>query len=73
MGCWQRLPRADTCLLGSPQAELPFRAGDVITVFGDMDDDGFYYVRTWGWGGAIYAPLTSPLREGLTRARDGDE
>lgn len=45
--------KADTCPLGSPQAELPFRAGDIITVFGDMDDDGFYYVRTLGWGGAM--------------------
>ncbi|XP_023794797.1 peripheral-type benzodiazepine receptor-associated protein 1 isoform X10 [Cyanistes caeruleus] len=25
------------------EAELTFRAGDVITVFGSMDDDGFYY------------------------------
>ncbi len=24
--------------------ELPFRAGDIIYVFGDMDSDGFYYV-----------------------------
>uniref|UniRef100_A0A8C5TGC3 RIMS-binding protein 2 n=1 Tax=Malurus cyaneus samueli TaxID=2593467 RepID=A0A8C5TGC3_9PASS len=26
------------------EAELTFSAGDVITVFGSMDDDGFYYV-----------------------------
>lgn len=26
------------------QAELTFCAGDVITVFGDIDEDGFYYV-----------------------------
>lgn len=26
------------------QAELTFSAGDVIYVFGDMDDDGFFYV-----------------------------
>ncbi|XP_067393819.1 peripheral-type benzodiazepine receptor-associated protein 1 isoform X1 [Emydura macquarii macquarii] len=25
------------------EAELPFSAGDIITVFGSMDDDGFYY------------------------------
>lgn len=54
-------------LLGSPQAELPFRAGDIITVFGDMDDDGFYYVRTLG-----YAPHP-PFQGGLPRAREGDE
>uniref|UniRef100_A0A674ICT3 RIMS-binding protein 2 n=1 Tax=Terrapene triunguis TaxID=2587831 RepID=A0A674ICT3_9SAUR len=28
------------------EAELTFTAGDVITVFGSMDDDGFYYVST---------------------------
>lgn len=26
------------------QAELTFCAGDVITVFGEIDEDGFYYV-----------------------------
>lgn len=25
------------------ESELTFSAGDVITVFGSMDDDGFYY------------------------------
>uniref|UniRef100_A0A8B9FFE5 RIMS-binding protein 2 n=1 Tax=Amazona collaria TaxID=241587 RepID=A0A8B9FFE5_9PSIT len=28
------------------EAELTFSAGDIITVFGPMDDDGFYYVST---------------------------
>lgn len=28
------------------QAELPFRAGDIIFVFGEMDRDGFYDVST---------------------------
>lgn len=27
------------------QAELGFRSGDIIYVLGDMDQDGFYYVR----------------------------
>lgn len=49
-GGWQGLPGPDPCLLVSPQAELPFRAGDIITVFGGMDDDGFYYVRAVGRG-----------------------
>lgn len=31
------------CLL-SLQAELPFCTGDIITVFGEIDEDGFYYV-----------------------------
>lgn len=26
------------------QTELTFCAGDVITVFGEIDEDGFYYV-----------------------------
>lgn len=31
-------------LFSYPQAELTFCAGDVITVFGEIDEDGFYYV-----------------------------
>uniref|UniRef100_A0A8B9TNT2 RIMS-binding protein 2 n=1 Tax=Anas platyrhynchos TaxID=8839 RepID=A0A8B9TNT2_ANAPL len=32
------------------EAELTFSAGDIITVFGSMDDDGFYYVSIGvGW------------------------
>lgn len=26
------------------QTELTFCAGDIIAVFGDIDEDGFYYV-----------------------------
>lgn len=26
------------------QAELTFCTGDIITVFGEIDEDGFYYV-----------------------------
>ncbi|XP_006832455.1 PREDICTED: peripheral-type benzodiazepine receptor-associated protein 1 [Chrysochloris asiatica] len=35
------------------EAELPFRAGDVITVFGGMDDDGFYYGELNGKRGLV--------------------
>ncbi|KAM8813008.1 peripheral-type benzodiazepine receptor-associated protein 1 [Rhynchonycteris naso] len=35
------------------EAELPFRAGDVITVFGGMDDDGFYYGELNGRRGLV--------------------
>lgn len=28
----------------SLQAELTFSAGDIIHVFGDMDEDGFFFV-----------------------------
>ena len=27
------------------ELELPFRQGDIIIVYGEMDDDGFYLVR----------------------------
>lgn len=69
-GVVQGLPRADVGLLGFPQAELPFRAGDIITVFGDMDDDGFYYVRTWGGAGSCYIyPLHQPFQGGLYQSQ----
>ncbi|KFO35013.1 Peripheral-type benzodiazepine receptor-associated protein 1 [Fukomys damarensis] len=35
------------------EAELPFRAGDIITVFGSMDDDGFYYGELNGQRGLV--------------------
>ncbi|EPQ02785.1 Peripheral-type benzodiazepine receptor-associated protein 1 [Myotis brandtii] len=35
------------------EAELPFRAGDIITVFGGMDDDGFYYGELNGQRGLV--------------------
>ncbi|XP_070334628.1 peripheral-type benzodiazepine receptor-associated protein 1 isoform X3 [Odocoileus virginianus] len=35
------------------EAELPFRAGDIITVFGAMDDDGFYYGELNGQRGLV--------------------
>lgn len=56
---WQVLPRSDICFLIFPQAELPFRAGDVITVFGNMDDDGFYYVRPLLGKEGVYTLLYS--------------
>ncbi|NXE41374.1 RIMB1 protein, partial [Ptilorrhoa leucosticta] len=37
------------------EAELTFSAGDVITVFGSMDDDGFYYVSA-GLGKVLCLP-----------------
>lgn len=41
-------------------------------MFGGMDDDGFYYVRTLGTG-ACHILLASPFREGSPRAGDRDE
>ena len=39
------------CLL--LQVELSFRTGDIITVFGDMDDDGFYMAELRGHRGLV--------------------
>lgn len=33
--------------------ELSFRTGDVITVYGDMDDDGFYMAELRGQRGLV--------------------
>lgn len=66
----QGLPRSDVCPLLSSQAELPFRAGDVITVFGNMDDDGFYYVRSsWGERSCTVLPFSGSLRLGRHRSK----
>ena len=37
----------------SYQVELSFRTGDIITVFGDMDDDGFYMAELRGHRGLV--------------------
>ena len=48
-----------TCILQelSPnvdaEVELSFRTGDVITVYGDMDDDGFYMAELRGQRGLV--------------------
>ncbi|XP_073917428.1 RIMS-binding protein 2 isoform X2 [Castor canadensis] len=35
------------------EAELPFCTGDIITVFGDIDEDGFYYGELNGQKGLV--------------------
>ncbi len=35
------------------EVELPFRTGDVIYVYGDMDDDGFYLAELRGQRGLV--------------------
>ncbi|KAK6743398.1 hypothetical protein RB195_010574 [Necator americanus] len=61
------------------QVELSFRQGDIITVFGEMDDDGFYMGELNGLRGLVpsnflqSSPLTSlgpsqptePMRKGV--------
>ncbi|XP_023561275.1 peripheral-type benzodiazepine receptor-associated protein 1 isoform X3 [Octodon degus] len=59
------------------EAELPFRAGDIITVFGSMDDDGFYYGELNGQRGLVPSnflegpkpEVGSPSRELMTIPR----
>lgn len=43
------------------QAELTFSAGDVIQVFGDMDEDGFFYVS--GFKGEMYVIYSSKAKD----------
>merc|ERR550517_2426045 len=35
------------------EVELSFRTGDIITVFGEMDDDGFYMAELRGQRGLV--------------------
>ena len=37
----------------SGQVELNFQTGDIITVFGEMDDDGFYMAELRGQRGLV--------------------
>lgn len=38
------LPKCAVSHVPLSQAELTFCTGDIITVFGEIDEDGFYYV-----------------------------
>ncbi|KAM6164278.1 peripheral-type benzodiazepine receptor-associated protein 1 isoform 2-T2 [Rhynchocyon petersi] len=52
------------------EAELPFQAGDIIMVFGAMDDDGFYYGELNGRRGLVpsnFLEGTGPEVGGLDR------
>lgn len=42
--CWKRMSVELLIMCFLWQAELTFCAGDIIAVFGDIDEDGFYYV-----------------------------
>uniref|UniRef100_A0A8C0INW4 SH3 domain-containing protein n=1 Tax=Chelonoidis abingdonii TaxID=106734 RepID=A0A8C0INW4_CHEAB len=54
------------------EAELTFTAGDVITVFGSMDDDGFYYVSTAsGETCSLKGSFPSTVRIGETGKQNG--
>ncbi|KAJ3591217.1 hypothetical protein NHX12_009163 [Muraenolepis orangiensis] len=52
---WESSPNLDS------EAELSFRSGDIIYVFGDMDDDGFYYGDLHGHRGLVPSNFLQPL------------
>ncbi|KAK6295937.1 hypothetical protein J4Q44_G00336500 [Coregonus suidteri] len=52
---WESSPNMDS------NAELAFRAGDIIYVFGDMDEDGFYYGDLHGLRGLVPSNYLEPL------------
>uniref|UniRef100_A0A8C6QGX1 RIMS binding protein 2 n=1 Tax=Nannospalax galili TaxID=1026970 RepID=A0A8C6QGX1_NANGA len=54
----ERLPTPSLCCAAlavhsSHRAELPFCTGDIITVFGEIDEDGFYYGELNGQKGLV--------------------
>ncbi|XP_022526882.1 RIMS-binding protein 2-like [Astyanax mexicanus] len=52
---WESSPNMDI------EEELPFRAGDIIYVFGDVDSDGFYYGDLHGYRGLVPSNFLQPL------------
>ncbi|XP_056612948.1 RIMS-binding protein 2-like [Triplophysa dalaica] len=52
---WESSPNMDF------EAELPFRAGDIIYVFGEMDRDGFYCGDLHGYQGLVPSNFLQPL------------
>ncbi|KAG5844375.1 hypothetical protein ANANG_G00161840 [Anguilla anguilla] len=53
------------------EAELKFSAGDVIYVFGDMDDDGFFYGEVNGQKGLVPSNFLQALPESGAEAAGG--
>ncbi|XP_028855727.1 RIMS-binding protein 2 [Denticeps clupeoides] len=52
---WESSPNVDI------EDELPFRSGDIIYVFGEMDHDGFYYADLHGHRGLVPSNYLEPL------------
>ncbi|KAG7262902.1 hypothetical protein CRUP_010548 [Coryphaenoides rupestris] len=52
---WESSPNLDS------DAELGFRSGDIIYVFGDMDPDGFYFGDLHGHRGLVPSNFLQPL------------
>ncbi len=46
------------------EVELKFSTGDVITVFGDMDDDGFYLAELRGSRGLVPSNFLTDAKSG---------
>lgn len=36
------------CTSGRPETELPFKKGDIMTVYGDIDNNGYYHAEMEG-------------------------
>ncbi|XP_030648809.1 peripheral-type benzodiazepine receptor-associated protein 1 [Chanos chanos] len=53
------------------EAELTFSAGDIIYVFGDMDDDGFFYGDLNGHKGLVPSNFLQPFPETGDEASGG--
>lgn len=47
------------------QVELSFRQGDIITVYGEMDDDGFYMGELNGLRGLVPSNFLQVTLEAL--------
>merc|ERR1719186_716458 len=47
------------------EVELSFRTGDIITVYGDMDDDGFYMGEIGGRRGLVPSNFLTDIPTGI--------
>ena len=45
------------------KVELPFKTGDIIVVFGEMDDDGFYMAELNGKRGLVPSNFLQPVQQ----------
>ena len=43
--------------------ELPFRVGDIITVIGEMDEDGFFMAELKGKRGLVPSNFLQPIQQ----------
>lgn len=71
------LPKCAVSRVPLSQAELTFCTGDIITVFGEIDEDGFYYVSWFLFGRSealrpgASAGWTFPVSQGELNGQKG--